>query len=198
MSEIRENISKNILELRKKNNITQIELAERLNYTDKAVSKWERGESIPDVEILYQMSKMFNVTVDYFFQDPMSIDEKKEYSTKRFTAPKIIQLCLWVMFVWFVGTVIFVYNAIYGKDMTGLWICFVWPLPISFAISVIYCVYYKINYIIPVFLSAGLWSSLSAIYLQCLILNENIWLIFILGIPLQIIIILAYWLKKEN
>ena len=65
MSVLRENIAKNISDLRKKNNWTQAELAERLNYSDKAISKWERGESVPDIEVMYQMASLLNVSVDY-------------------------------------------------------------------------------------------------------------------------------------
>ena len=65
--DIKANIANNIVELRKRKKWTQAELAEKINYTDKAVSKWERGESTPDVDVLYNMAEIFGVTVDYFF-----------------------------------------------------------------------------------------------------------------------------------
>ena len=68
MSTIKENIANNIAELRKMNHMTQQDLAEKLNYTDKAISKWERGESTPDVESLSAIAKMFNLTVDDLFE----------------------------------------------------------------------------------------------------------------------------------
>ena len=49
MEDVKSNIAKNITELRLLNNMTQIELAEKLNYSDKAVSKWENDTSLPDV-----------------------------------------------------------------------------------------------------------------------------------------------------
>ena len=49
-------VSKNLSDLRKRNGLTQAELAEKLNYSDKAVSKWEKGESLPGVEVLYKLS----------------------------------------------------------------------------------------------------------------------------------------------
>ena len=45
-------IAKNIVLLRTGERLTQAELAERLNYSDKAVSKWERGESLPDIAVI--------------------------------------------------------------------------------------------------------------------------------------------------
>ena len=58
-------IAQNIAELRRNNNMTQLELAEKLNYSDKAISKWERGESIPDVAVLKNIADIFLVSVDY-------------------------------------------------------------------------------------------------------------------------------------
>ena len=67
--DLNEIVAANIVELRKEHNLTQAELAEKLNYTDKAVSKWERGESIPELSTLMQLSTMFGVTIDYLTSD---------------------------------------------------------------------------------------------------------------------------------
>ena len=64
MDNIKANIAKNIIELRKKNNWTQAELADKLNYSDKAVSKWERGDGLPDIFILQQLAELYHVTVN--------------------------------------------------------------------------------------------------------------------------------------
>ena len=58
-------IAKNLTELRKKNGLTQAELAEKLNYSDKAVSKWEKGESLPGIEVLYKLGELYGVSLDY-------------------------------------------------------------------------------------------------------------------------------------
>jgi transcriptional regulator with XRE-family HTH domain len=69
MEDYKRIIANNITELRKAVPLTQAELAEKLNYSDKAVSKWERGESIPDVIVLKQIAELFGVTVDYLLED---------------------------------------------------------------------------------------------------------------------------------
>ena len=61
MADIRSIIAENIAALRKSARLTQAELAERLNYSDKAVSKWERGDSIPDVIVLSELASLFSV-----------------------------------------------------------------------------------------------------------------------------------------
>ena len=52
MEDIRSIIANNLVILRRKKEMTQTELAEMLNNSDKAVSKWERGESVPDISVL--------------------------------------------------------------------------------------------------------------------------------------------------
>ena len=69
MADIRGIIAENIAALRKSARLTQAELAERLNYSDKAISKWERGDSIPDVIVLSELASLFSVTVDYFLHE---------------------------------------------------------------------------------------------------------------------------------
>ena len=61
-------IAKNITALRQNRKMTQAELAEKLNYSDKAVSKWERGESVPDVLVLKSIADMFGVSLDYLLE----------------------------------------------------------------------------------------------------------------------------------
>ena len=65
LEDIKRVIADNIALLRKGSGMTQIELAEKLNYSDKAISKWERGESVPDISVLKQIADMYGVTVDY-------------------------------------------------------------------------------------------------------------------------------------
>ena len=57
-------LAENITYYRKKLNLTQLELAEKLNYSDKSVSKWERAEGIPDVFVLKELSVFFGVSID--------------------------------------------------------------------------------------------------------------------------------------
>ena len=62
-------IGKNIAELRKSHGMTQLELAEKLNYSDKAISKWERGEVTTDILVLKEVADIFGVSIDYFLED---------------------------------------------------------------------------------------------------------------------------------
>ena len=74
-----EKIGKFILDLRKQNKMTQKEFADKLNVTAQAVSKWENGRGIPDIEILHKISTEFNVNIDSILSGEK---ERKKKSTK--------------------------------------------------------------------------------------------------------------------
>ena len=61
MSNLRETVSQNLVRLRKENNLTQIELSQKINFSDKAVSRWEKGEVLPDIETIEKLSEVFGV-----------------------------------------------------------------------------------------------------------------------------------------
>ena len=74
MDELKSVVAENLKALRTTAGLTQGELAERLNYSDKAVSKWERGESLPDVQVLKQLADMYGVGVDYLLSSDHKTD----------------------------------------------------------------------------------------------------------------------------
>lgn len=64
MKDVKEIIAENLIRLRQQAGLTQLQLAEKLNYSDKAVSKWERGESIPDLRVLIQLADIYHISLD--------------------------------------------------------------------------------------------------------------------------------------
>ena len=69
MNDIKAIIAKNITDLRLAKGLTQLELAEQLHYSDKAVSKWERGESVPEISTLMAIADLFGVTLDHLVNE---------------------------------------------------------------------------------------------------------------------------------
>lgn len=195
MSKIKENLANNIAELRKINNMTQSELAEKLNYTDKAISKWERGESTPDIESLSAISEIFGLTIDQLlnesFNKEKALKEEKVRMSKAYAKHSLI-----VLTIWLIGTVIFVYNVIRGSGTQDVWLSFIWPVPTSFLYLAGVAFFKKYKKALPFYASSLLWTFLAAIYLQMLVMGENVWIIFTIGIPLQLIIIITYWINN--
>ena len=170
-------VSKNLSDLRKKNGLTQLELAEKLNYSDKAVSKWEKCESLPGVEVLYKLSKLYGVSLDFIVG---------EETVKTATAPKarrkynIITL-LSVLAVWLLATVIYIFCEIFAEIKP--WLAFCWAVPASFVVTLVFDVIWHRKKLFFLIVSLLMWSLLLCFCLQ--FLNYNIWIILGIGVPLQ-------------
>lgn len=195
MTNLKEIIAKNITELRTKANMTQLMLAEELNYSDKAISKWERAESIPDITVLKAIADLFGVTVDYLLES-----EHKEKiiivpnKNKRKFYSIIISMA--VLLVYLIATVFFVSFQI--ANYAHAWLSFIWSTPVAFIVWLVLNSIWlnrKVNYILISFL---LWSVLCAVHITILMFTGgNIWLTYVLGAPGQVIIILWSRLKTK-
>ncbi len=191
--ELKQIIAKNITELRKSQKLTQAEFAQKLNYTDKAISKWERGESIPSVDILKQIADLFGVTVDYLLQEGSFEEKQSMVLPKENTGNKITITALGVCIVWLIATLIYVYSTI--NLQTNNWLVFIWAVPIScFVLSLFNWRWGKRVFSFYI-TSLFIWSLLASLYLQ--FLKYQIWLIFIIGIPTQICVILWSNIKQN-
>lgn len=196
MEELKVTIAANIASLRKAREMTQFELAERLNYSDKAVSKWERGESIPDVAVLKQIADLFSVTVDYLLTDDHS--DKREQPGIISQRNRMYIMGLSILLVWFIATLIFVVFDLAQLNLTGHWLTFIYALPVSAVVWLVFnSIWFngKINWVI---ISLLMWSFLLSLYLTLTVLGSNLWLIFILGIPGQAIIYLWSGIKFKK
>ncbi len=197
MKDIKSIFAKNLVDLRVENNMTQLELAEKLNYTDKAVSKWERGESVPDITVLISISELFDVTLDYLFKEEHTFAEKiyGKKKTGRYSHGVITAVS--VLLVWFVAVLSFVVIELVGGAPISTWLIFIYALPISGIVwLVLNSIWFdrKRNYIIITLL---MWSGLLSLHLSFLTFGMNIWRIYLIGIPAQIIIILWSVMKKK-
>lgn len=188
MKDLKNIIADNIVLLRKEKGLTQAQLAEKLNYSDKAVSKWERGESLPDVAVLKSLAEILGVSVDYLLESDHQKTELKKaaVSRKKFRRRAIItSMC--VMLVWLIATVVFfILDTVTSLNLH--WLCFIYAAPVSFAVWLIFnSIWFnpRRNYLI---ISALLWTTLGSLFISFLWLK--LWLLFIVGIPAQIIIFL--------
>ena len=192
MSELKNVIASNIIFLRKQQKFTQAELAEKLNYSDKAVSKWERSESIPDVETLKKVADLFDVTVDFLLTENAQQFVDKYRKTKKDKPNQLIITLLGVCMIWLIATVVYVSTQIIINN--NFWMAFVWAVPAScLVLSIFNRKWGKKIYGIYID-SLFTWSLLASIYLQ--LLSYNLWMIFFVGVPIQIVILL--WSKLRS
>lgn len=187
MQDLKQLIGKNITKLRTSSKLTQAEFAEQLNYTDKAVSKWERGESLPDIVILKQIADMFGVKVDYLLSEHFD-DEKLIVGAEKKIRDRnhFIIALMAIVIVWFLA--VFVYFLADSVSGIYLWQAYLVAVPVSAIVALVFNSIWgkaSVNYII---ISVLMWSVLITAYV--LLLKYNIWTIFLLGIPGQTSVVL--------
>lgn len=194
MSDLKQIIANNIIKFRKEKKLTQAEFAEQINYSDKAVSKWERAESIPDIVVLKQISDLFGITVDYLINEHNENEELVTVKNKQNIKFNKIPLTLLATCpIWCIATLLFTLFLIFTKKC--IWFVFYICVPLTILIILIFNSIWgkkRANFLI---VSSFVWSILLCIYL-CF-MEYNIWQLFILGIPGQIAIILWSFLKKH-
>ena len=201
----------NIASYRKRAGLTQAMLAEKLNYSDKAVSKWERGESVPDVMTLVQMADLFDVTVDDLLIDPNALPEntgkvekimeKAVAKTLKRKADKRVILGLSSILVWFVALLLFV--IVSSLDIPNSWLAFVYAIPADAIVMLSLRSAWKDFRWNQLLVSAIVWGGLLSVYMTLLVFfHLNIWKLFLLGIPGQAAIFLWFRMfrtvKEEN
>ena len=207
---LRSVIAMNLSELRKGRGMTQQDLAEKLNYTDKAISKWERAESVPDILVLKQIADMFGVTVDYLLcetHDEILTHNEEEEKKAHAEAVKRQQSIrargfvtgMSVLLVWMAALVLFIVFDTVSANPLFQWFVFACAICASLILwLVMNSIWFnrRRNYLI---ISLLMWSFLILLFMTVWFLADRLlWLMFILGIPGQAIIIMWSRLKQSG
>lgn len=193
LSELKLVTASNIIKLRTGAGMTQAELGAALNYSDKTISKWERGEAIPDAWVLTQMAEIFGVSVDMLLSshdkwqpapDPDAVPDRS-YSVNMIIAVAVLG-------VWTLALTAFVALWLVGIIR---WQIFVVTLPISIlTYLVLICVFGKrrhLQYVIAVFV----FSLFLTVYL--LFLHSNPWQIFLICVLAEVLVFLSCNIRKR-
>ena len=194
-------IGSNIASYRKRANLTQAGLAEKLNYSDKAVSKWERGESVPDVITLVQLASQFDITVNDLLADPNALPDNlntlekamaqvSEKTLKR-KANKNIILALSSILVWFVALLVFVVLSSLSIPNSGL--AFLYAVPVNAIVLLsLRSAWHDFRWN-RILISVMMWGILACIHMTLLLfLRFNMWKLYLLGLPGQAAILLWF------
>ena len=205
LDKLKDQIGSNIAMQRKRIGLTQAGLAEKLNYSDKAVSKWERGESMPDVLTLMQLAQLFEITVNDLLEDPnqlpgnpgkleKAMTQVSEKALKR-KANKNVILGLSTTLVWFIALLVFV--VISSFDLPNSWISFLYAVPISAIVLLSLRSAWRDFRWNRGLISVIVWGFLMSIYASLMVfLRFNMWKIFLLGIPGEVAIMLWFRLFR--
>ena len=197
MEEIKELIAKNLIHFRTSAGLTQLELAERLNYSDKSVSKWERGLAVPDVLVLKQLADLYGIKVDDFFSEGENLAKiELEPSTK--AGKRLLISLLSVGLAWLVATLCFV--VLLWLDVDRAWLSFVVAVPVSSIVSIVFSCLWGRLWVTAVLVSLLTWTI--AVSAHLIFYWTMAKLLYLLCIPIQILIImwyiLMYLVKKRK
>lgn len=197
--EINQRIAKNLTHYRKAAGLTQAELAEKINYSDKSVSKWESGNGVPDIYTLMQLAELYGVTLDTLVGDgtPVAVEKKTK------SLHWLIML-LSSGIVWLVATCFFVMMQLLAPGK-GWWLAFVYAVPVNAIVLLVYASIWKYRTLNFICVSVIIWLVLTCLYLTVHIISTArgvggnlgpLWILFLLGIPLQVLEILWVFFRS--
>lgn len=187
-------IGRNLSRLRKSKNLTQLELAKTFNFSDKTISKWENGESLPNLDVLMDVAEFYGVTLNDLVSPDLEVDEIDKQAKSDAISNKITVTLLAISIVWLVATICYVYTKVSGTS--GNWTVFVWAFPVSMLVAVVFNAFWGNRKIAIWLVSLLLWMVLLASFIE--FFEHKLWAIFSLGIPAQIAIILWAGIKPRN
>ena len=182
-------VGQNIYYLRTINQMTQYELGEKLNYSDKAISKWERGEGLPDLYVVQKLSAIFGVNADYIISEHSEQD--KIVDTKPAKSNRRIIANIAIIAILTVALMVFVFMAIAMHKY--VWQVFIYAIPVVGIVTTVFSFVWAKG--------KGAFASISAIILGILLTvyfavgNYSNWMILLIGVPAEIILFLCLRIK---
>ena len=183
---LRKTVAKNIAAYRKAHHDPQLDLATKLNYSDKSVSKWERGESLPDVYILSQIADLYGVSVSALIGEIQPPKESKPHY-------HMFILLLSLALTMAVATLLFSMFMICKVDYPA-WMFFVYALPVCSIICIVFTSLWWGILWQGVSVSALIWTLGLSLYLSFEL--ENVSLIFLVCAALQVLTVLWEVFRK--
>ncbi|NMA24531.1 MAG: helix-turn-helix domain-containing protein [Clostridiales bacterium] len=189
---LRQRIAANIAHYRKLNNMTQSELAERIAYSDKSVSKWERAEGVPDIYVLTLLAELFSVSVDDLISENAPLPPPVEVNINK---NRFLIFLMLIGLVWLAATVVYAALQIFAPSVTWAWYSFILAIPVTCITAVVVTsLWWSLRFRF-VAVSALVWSIAATVYL--LIPLSNVDLIFAIAGVLQILVTLWFIFMKR-
>ena len=191
MKDLKAVVAKNLADCRRAAGFTQLQLAEKLNYSDKAVSKWERGESLPDIAVLCELAELYGVTLDYLVREHARKPAVGRYKKRR----RAIVSAMSCLLVWVVATAVYSVLLICGAP-GALWLTFIWALPATGVVCIVFSCVWGNRYHRAVSVSALIWTLALALFLTIPV--PYMWLVFVVSVPVQVLAVFWFILRKSQ
>lgn len=191
--DLRPIIAKNIATLRIGHHMTQIELSEKLRYSDKAVSKWERAAAVPDVFVLKKLSEIFEVSVDYLLTEHEGEISPPPPPPETEKNPSAIAMLSFIG-VWTLASLLFFLTWIFLPP--AHWQIFIYALPVSLITLLVFSALWGNKKSTFFLLFLLIPTVLLSIYIA--LLSYHLWFLFVLIFPAELILTLCFNLNKKK
>ena len=190
LEDVKQIIAKNLISYRTDAGLTQSELAEKINYTDKSISKWERGLGIPDVLVLKQLANLYGIKVDDFFVENENTSRVVLNQNSKKSSRVLITLLSGGL-VWLIATVVFV--VLLWCNIDRAWLSFIVAIPAFFIVLIVFSALWGKIWQTAICVSVLVWTIALSGYLIFYWTSAE--LLFFICIPLQVLIIMWYVLE---
>ena len=192
-------VASRLIRLRQEHGMTQAELGAKLNYSDKTVSKWERGESVPDAFVLLRLAEMYDTTVDALLRNdaPWQDPVEKQRAQERALAPKFsstVVTLVAIMSIWTMAVVMFVIFWLVTDTLQ--WMIFASAVPLSLiTLLVLNSIWNKGRHNMLIIM--GLVACVvTLVYL--FLLTRNPWQLFLILIPAEVLVFLCFRIRRRE
>lgn len=199
MEEMKLVVAGKLIKLRKEAGLTQSELGEKLNYSDKTVSKWERGESMPDAYVLSQLAQLYGTTVDALLSeaepwiDPVEKQKREAKAQEPTFSSKVVTLVA-IMGIWTMAVLMFVIFWLAMDQL--LWLIFACAVPVSLiTLLVLNSVWNRGRHNLPIVMAL---VACIVILVYLFLLDKNPWQLFLILIPAEIVVVLSFHIRKRD
>ncbi len=194
MKDVKATVADNLVQLRKAHGLTQAQLAEKFNYSDKAICRWEHGDTLPDINTLCALADFYGITMNDLVSPDFEASETDKEVRTVFKYRLLISAML-LAAVWLLTVVVFITTIAMARPY---WIIFVWAVPASCLALMRFWRGGLMHAAVKIIIySLFVWSLITSAFLHLLIINGvNAWMLFLIGIPLEAIIIFWQQIKK--
>lgn len=197
---LRKTIKDNLIKYRKAAGLTQVQLAQKLGYSDKSVSKWEREEGVPDIYILKEIADLYGITVNDLIGDGNVTKKKKTDKIRTILSErnKFIISLLAAGTIWAIATTLYVMLHVFTNiDTKQLENIYIYSIPVTCIVFLVFNSIWGKKYLNLIFISGLIWTSVLSIYVSFTSIDKLSEL-FIIAIPLQILAILSFLFGKNK
>lgn len=193
-------LAKNLAYYRKASGLTQLELADKFNYSDKSVSKWERGEGFPDIFVLKSLADFYGITVDDFYQSEHKAVKVSQNKKRKQTYLKLLSIGInWLVTV----LTFFLLNTLLSRFAPDApfepWLTFIYGTLTTGIILLVWEFIYHNRFLRMIATSIIIWTAALSIFLTFfVVMNLPLPLLFVVAIPLEVLEIIWYLFRRNK